>query len=51
MVGHGVDPNDAPAFAENNDVATAVLLAAIGVAAVGAVVVLLVRMRRRRAAP
>jgi dTDP-L-rhamnose 4-epimerase len=29
MVGHGVDPNDAPGFAENNDVATAVLLAAM----------------------
>ena len=29
MVGHGVDPNDAPAYAENNDVATAVLLAAM----------------------
>lgn len=29
MVGHGVDPDDAPAFAENNDLATAVLLAAM----------------------
>jgi dTDP-L-rhamnose 4-epimerase len=29
MVGHGVDPNDGPAFAENNDLATAVLLAAM----------------------
>ena len=29
MVGHGVDPNDAPEYAENNDVATAVLLAAM----------------------
>lgn len=29
MVGHGVDPNDAPDYAENNDVATAVLLAAM----------------------
>lgn len=29
MVGHGVDPNDAPGFTENNDVATAVLLAAM----------------------
>jgi dTDP-L-rhamnose 4-epimerase len=29
MVGHGVDPNDGPAFTENNDVATAVLLAAM----------------------
>lgn len=29
MVGHGVDPNDAPNYAENNDVATAVLLAAM----------------------
>ena len=29
MVGHGVDPNDGPAYAENNDVATAVLLAAM----------------------
>ena len=29
MVGHGVDPNDAPSYAENNDVATAVLLAAM----------------------
>lgn len=29
MVGHGVDPNDAPDYAENNDVGTAVLLAAM----------------------
>jgi dTDP-L-rhamnose 4-epimerase len=29
MVGHGVDPSDAPAYAANNDYATAVLLAAM----------------------
>ncbi len=29
MVGHGVDPDDAPGFVENNDLATAVLLAAM----------------------
>lgn len=29
MVGHGVDPNDAPDYASHNDVATAVLLAAM----------------------
>lgn len=29
MVGHGVDPNDAPDFATHNDVGTAVLLAAM----------------------
>lgn len=29
MVGHGLDPSDAPAYAANNDLATAVLLAAM----------------------
>ena len=29
MVGHGVDPSDAPGFAANNDLGTAVLLAAM----------------------
>jgi dTDP-L-rhamnose 4-epimerase len=29
MVGHGVDPSDAPGYARNNDLATAVLLAAM----------------------
>jgi dTDP-L-rhamnose 4-epimerase len=34
MVGHGVDPSDAPAYALNNDYSTAVLLAAMASAGV-----------------
>jgi dTDP-L-rhamnose 4-epimerase len=34
MVGHGVDPTDAPAYAANNDLGTAVLLAAMHTAGV-----------------
>lgn len=34
MVGHGVDPSDAPEYASNNDYGTAVLLAAMHAAAV-----------------
>ncbi|WP_219420255.1 NAD-dependent epimerase/dehydratase family protein, partial [Pseudonocardia nigra] len=34
MVGHGVDPSDAPAYATHNDLATAVLLAAMHAAGV-----------------
>jgi len=38
MVGHGVDPSDAPAYATHNDYATAVLLAAMHAAGIGRLV-------------
>ena len=38
MVGHGVDPSDAPDYARHNDLATAVLLAAMHRAEVGRLV-------------
>jgi dTDP-L-rhamnose 4-epimerase len=38
MVGHGVDPSDAPAYAAHNDLGTAVLLAAMARAEVGRLV-------------
>jgi dTDP-L-rhamnose 4-epimerase len=38
MVGHGVDPSDAPDYARHNDLATAVLLAAMHRAGVGRLV-------------
>jgi dTDP-L-rhamnose 4-epimerase len=38
MVGHGVDPSDAPAYARHNDLGTAVLLAAMHQAGVGRLV-------------
>ncbi|MGH3780430.1 MAG: NAD-dependent epimerase/dehydratase family protein [Pseudonocardiaceae bacterium] len=38
MVGHGLDPSDAPDYAANNDVGTAVLLAAMHKARVGRLV-------------
>src|SRR5690242_12964407 len=38
MVGHGVDPADAPAYAAHNDLGTAVLLAAMHAAGVGRLV-------------
>jgi dTDP-L-rhamnose 4-epimerase len=38
MVGHGVDPSDAPDYARHNDLATAVLLAAMHRAGIGRLV-------------
>jgi dTDP-L-rhamnose 4-epimerase len=38
MVGHGVDPSDAPAYASHNDLGTAVLLAAMHAAGIGRLV-------------
>src|SRR5918992_6232737 len=38
MVGHGVDPSDAPDYARHNDLGTAVLLAAMHGAGVGRLV-------------
>jgi dTDP-L-rhamnose 4-epimerase len=38
MVGHGVDPSDAPAYAAHNDLGTAVLLAAMYQAGIGRLV-------------
>jgi dTDP-L-rhamnose 4-epimerase len=38
MVGHGVDPSDAPEYASHNDYATAVLLAAMHVHGIGRLV-------------
>lgn len=38
MVGHGVDPSDAPAYASHNDLGTAMLLAAMHAAGIGRLV-------------